>query len=177
MVKPMKKYEKEIREILEKMDSFVPEAPPQEKEREREPKKKPTNIGILHPVPPRPIRAKQSFGTRFRNWLRTNNITGSLAYLVGGFALMIAGLIILENFRGITIVAQLLVLAGFICYIAPIFIRFFGGDPDRGSSPKYWRGMEVEHESVFTWKKFKGLFTGKRGRDKNDPWNNRNNRW
>jgi hypothetical protein len=172
----MKKYEKEIREILEKMDTFIPETPSQEKEREREPKKKPTNIGVLQPMPPRPIRAKQSFGSGFNKWLRDNKITGSLAYLISGFFFIILGLMVRENFSSIQIVAQLLVLTGFVLYIAPIFIRFFGGNPDKDSSTQYWRGDLVEHDSVFTWQKLKSLISGGRKRGGNDPWNRRN-RW
>ncbi|MEI7553716.1 hypothetical protein [Candidatus Chlorohelix sp.] len=174
----MKKYEKEIREILEKMDTFIPETPSQEKEREREPKRKPTptNIGVLQPMPPRPIRAKHSFGAGFGKWLREHKITGSLAYLIFGFFFIILGLMVSENFSSIQIVAQLLALTGLALYIAPIFIRFFGGNPDKDSTTQYWRGDLVEQDSVFTWKKLKSLIRGGRNRGKNDPWNRRN-RW
>lgn len=176
----MKKYEKEIREILDKMDSFVPDVPAQEKEREKEPRRKPTNIGVIQPPPPpRPIRAKQSAGTRFRAWLRANNITGSLGYQMLGFVFLIGSLMLLENVRNISIIAQILALIGFALYISPLAIRFFGGNPDRDPSNKTWRGSVIENDSIFTWKKLKSVFTSKPDKPKNDPWNknNRNNRW
>jgi len=172
----MKKYEKEIREILDKMDSFVPEAPAQEREREKEPKKKPTNVSVMPVTPPRPIRPKTTTSTRFRQWLRDHKITGSLAYLIFGFFFMICGMISMQNFGSVHIVGEVLVLLGFVLYIAPVFIRFFGYGAMLNDDPQFWRGELVNREPMFSWKNLKSLITGKRkGRD-NDPWNKRN-RW
>ncbi len=174
--KVMKKYEKEIREILEKMDSFVPEAPAPEREREKEPKKKPTNVSVMPVTPPRPIRPKTTTYTRFRQWLRDHKITGSLAYLIFGFFFMICGMIALQNFGSVRIVGEVLVLVGFALYIAPVFIRFFGFGAMLNDEPQFWRGDMVNRDPIFSWKNLKGLFTGKRNRGNNDPWNKGNRR-
>ncbi len=169
----MNKYEKEIRELLEKMENFVPDTPAQEPD--REPKRKPTNISVMQSAQPRPLRPKARTSSRFRQWLREHNITGSLAYLIAGFAFMIAGMITLQYFSNVRIVSEVLVLAGFVLYVAPIFVRFFGGDVD-SSGPAMWRGEAINNDSMFTWKRLKGLFGGRRGGGGNDPWNRRN-RW
>ncbi len=171
----MKKHEREIREILEKMDSFLPDSPPVERG-EREPKKK--VVGVMPPAP-RPIPIRKSSSARFTAWLREHKISTALACIIGGFALVIAGLIIWQNFR-INWLAQALVIAGAICYLLPVFMRFFTGRDlnDGENNSAYWRGQPVDEG--FSWQTVKSWFQGRRRNSKKDPWNdrnNRNNRW
>jgi hypothetical protein len=180
----MKKHEREIRELLEKMDNFLPDNPPADRgAAEREPKKK--VVGVMQPAP-RPIPIRQSRSTRLRGWLREHRISTGLACIIGGFGLVIVGLIVKEflgkQSAGL-LIAEILVAAGAILFLFPIFLRFFTGrdisDPDSGT--QYWRGQALD-DSGFTWQTVKRWFQGrKRPTRTNNPWNNndrnRNNRW
>ena len=174
----MKKYEREIREILEKMDSFVNESPSQE--RDRELKRKPTNIGVMSQTTPRPIFPKMRASDRLKKWMREHSITGNLSYMLLGFIFMISGLMVLDLLGGavFTFLAQVLVLIGFGLYVAPVFIRFFGGGKRPFNGSQIWRGEIVQDEPVFTWKKLKGWITGSRKGKGKPPWDGKNrNRW
>lgn len=169
----MKKHEREIRELLEKMDNFLPDNPPVERtEREREPKKK--VVGVMPPAPrPIPIRKKSSPG--FGAWLRAHKISTALSCTILAFALAITGLIIGSNFR-VTWLAQAFIAAGGIVFLLPLLFRFFTGRDlnDNVDSSQYWRGQAL-NDSGFTWQTVKGWF-GRNRRPKNTSWNDRNNR-
>lgn len=174
----MKKHEREIRELLEKMDTFLPDNPPAERG-EREPKKK--VVGVMPPAP-RPIPIRKSSSARFSSWLREHKISTGLACIMGGFVLVISGLIVRE-FIGRQnpglLVAQVFVAAGAILFLTPVFLRFFTGRDlsDSSDGPKMWRGQTVDEG--FSWQSIRRWFQGRKRRTKNDPWNdkNRNNRW
>jgi hypothetical protein len=169
----MKKHEREIRELLEKMDNFLPDSPPAERS-EREPKKK--VVSVMPPSPrPIPIRKKSSFN--LGAWLREHKISTGLACLILGFALVISGLIVWENFRVLWL-AQALIAAGAIVYLLPVLLRFFTGRDlnDSNDGPKYWRSQQLD--SGFSWQNIRRWFQGRKRRPSNDPWNdpNRNKR-
>ena len=177
----MKKYEREIRELLDKMDTFVPENPTPEKERnrerepEREPRKRP--VGVMPPQPI-PIRSKRPAPTGFRQWLLDHKIGPSMQMILGGLLLVVLALIVWQQTH-IDWLAQLLGTLGGLVFLGPVLVRFFGGkymDEDG----QYWRGQQVG-EGGFNWAMMRGWF-GKKRRPKNptrstkDPWNN-NKRW
>lgn len=175
----MKKHEREIRELLEKMDTFLPDNPPAERA-EREPKKK--VVGVMPPAP-RPIPIRKSSSARFGSWLREHKISTGLACIMGGFALVIGGLIVRE-FLGRQnpglLVAQLMVAAGAIVFLIPVFMRFFTGRDlsDSNDGPKYWRGQAID--DGFGWQSIRRWFQSRKRPSKKDQWNdrnNRNNRW
>lgn len=183
----MKKYEQEIRELLEKMDreSFVADAtktdrPPNEN--------KYRTTGTVPPAP-RPIRPKQSNPARVGKWMTDHKIYRSGIYMIVGFCLVIAGMVlrseILRDNSSLFWLVQLIVAVGVLIFLAPTVLRFFTGR-DVDAAPKTWRGdMVVNDEPIFTWQKVKGWFGGgknnRRGGGGNtgrDPWNNRrNDRW
>jgi hypothetical protein len=170
----MKKHEREIRELLEKMDSFLPDSPPVERtEREREPKKK--VVGVMPPAPrPIPIRKKPS--ARFGSWLRAHKISTALACVILAFALAVTGLIIGSNFRSVWL-AQAFIAAGAIVFLLPLLVRFFTGRDlnDDVDGSQHWRGQPLD-DSGFSWQTVKGWFQKNRRRPSIDPWNDRNNR-
>ena len=177
----MKKYEREIREILEKMDTFVPESPPAEKERsrdrepEREPRKRP--VGVMPPQPI-PIRPRRSALSRFNQWLASHHVSLSFRLMLGGLGLVIVALIVNE-YTSLTWVAQLIGAIGAFVFISPVLLRFFRGkDLDGGA--QYWRGQAVESDH-FSWNSLRNWLGGRR-KNPRDPWNDRNrknnnNRW
>ncbi len=178
----MKKYEREIRDLLDKMDTFVPETPTPDKERsrdrepEREPRKR--SVGVMPPQPI-PIRPRRSASSRFGQWLADHQVSIALRYMLGGVGLVIAALIIAQNFKDLLWLSQLLGAVGGLLFLAPVLIRFFKGkDLDEG--PQHWRGETVGNEH-FSWSSMKKWFGGRRKRNKgtNDPWNDRNRggRW
>ncbi|MEI6045869.1 MAG: hypothetical protein WCS37_16090 [Chloroflexota bacterium] len=170
----MKKHEREIRELLDKMDNFLPDSPPVERG-EREPKKK--VVSVMPPVPqPIPIRKKSAFTPGA--WLREHKISTGLACLILGFALVISGLIVWQNFPVLRWLAQALVAGGAIVYLLPVLLRFFTGRDlnDSNDGPKYWRGQSLD--TGFSWQNVRRWFQGRKRRPNNDPWNERkrNNR-
>ncbi|HEX2911136.1 MAG TPA: hypothetical protein VH186_10040 [Chloroflexia bacterium] len=180
----MKKYEREIRELLEKMESFVPENPTGEKERvrdrepERERESRKRSVGVMPPQPI-PIRPRRSNTSNFSAWLNEHHVSVSLRWMLAGLGLVIVAMIIAENFGGLLWLAQLVGAIGGIVFLSPVLIRFFKGrDLDDGQ--QYWRGQAVGSDG-FSWTNVKSWFRGRgRGnRRSNDPWNNRNrnNRW
>ncbi|MDB5083030.1 MAG: hypothetical protein JWP00_4954 [Chloroflexi bacterium] len=178
----MKKYEREIREILEKMDTFVPETPPAEKERsrereqEREPRKRP--VGVMPPQPI-PIRPRRSALSRFNQWLAAHHISLSFRLMLGGLGLVIVALILLEYLPAMGWLAQLVGALGAFVFLSPVLLRFFRGrDLDSDSGNQYWRGQVVESEN-FSWNSLRTWMGGRRKKPNRDPWNDRNrkNRW
>lgn len=179
----MKKYEREIRELLDKMDVFVPENPGQEKDRsrdkepEREPRKR--SVGVM--PQPTPIRPRRSAASRFGQWLTDNHVNTSMRLMLGGLGLVIIAFVILQLLGSPWLwLAQLLGALGGFLFVSPVLLRFFGGK-DVDSGPQYWRGQAVENDS-FSWRSFRNWLGGRRNRNNkrgNDPWNdrNRNNRW
>ncbi|MBN9391387.1 MAG: hypothetical protein J0I20_25375 [Chloroflexi bacterium] len=178
----MKKYEREIREILEKMDTFVPDSPPAEKERnrdrepEREPRKR--SVGVMPPQPV-PIRPRRSATYRFNQWLTSHHIGFSFRLMLAGLGLVIVALIINEYLPGMPWLAQLIGAIGAFVFVSPVLIRFFRGR-DLDNDQKYWRGQVVESDS-FSWSSLRNWLGGRR-KSSRDPWknNNRNrnnNRW
>lgn len=178
----MKKYEQEIRELLEKMDreSFVQENPTGE--RERDPRRK--VVGVVPPAP-RPLRPKQTIRQRFTHWLADHNINRGLAWMLGGYAVAISGMVlageVLRNNASFFWIVQVLLAIGGLMFLTPVAVRFFTGQ-DINNNAKTWRGEVVNDEPIFTWSKVKQWFSS--GRNNNgrgggrDPWNNRrNDRW
>lgn len=175
----MKKYEREIREILEKMDTFVPETPPAEKERnrDREPEREPRKrlVGVMPPQPV-PIRPRRSALYRFNQWLTAHKIGLSFRLMLTGLGLVIVALIINEYLPGMPWLAQLIGAIGAFVFVSPVLIRFFRGrDLDGGQ--QYWRGQTVESDH-FSWNSLRNWLGGRR-KSSRDPWNDRNrkNRW
>ena len=175
----MKKYEREIREILEKMDTFVPESPPAEKERsrdrepEREPRKR--SVGVMPPQPT-PIRAKRSALSRFNQWLAAQHVSLSFRLMLSGLGLVIVALIVHEYLPGLTWMAQLIGAIGAFVFVSPVFLRFFRGK-DLDSGTQFWRGQTTESDH-FSWASLRNWFGGRK-KSSRDPWNDRNhkNRW
>ncbi len=161
----MKRHEREIRELLEKMDSFLPDSPPQERASEREPKKK--VVGVMPPAA-RPIPIRKSNSARFGAWLREHHIGAGLTCIILAFVLAIGGMIVLQNFRGAAIVGQIMVAVGALLFLYPILFRFFAGRDmnDSSEGPKYWRGQSVD--DGFSWQTVRRWF-----QSRNRP-NNRN---
>ncbi len=176
----MKKYEREIREILEKMDTFVPENPPAEKERnrdrepEREPRKR--SVGVMPPQPV-PIRPRRSALSRFNQWLSAHQIGFSFRLMMAGLGLVIVALIISEYRPGMPWLAQLIGAIGAFVFVSPVLLRFFRGR-DVDSGPQSWRGQVVESDH-FSWNSLRTWLGGRRKKSSRTPWNdrNRNNRW
>jgi hypothetical protein len=178
----MKKYEREIRDLLEKMENFVPENPTPEKERprEREPEREVRRqrpVGVMPPQPI-PIRPRRSFFSRFGEWLDAHHVGLSLRLMLGGLGLVIIALIVRQNFGASwTWPAQILAAVGGIVFLMPVLVRFFRGkDIDNG--PQYWRGQVVESEH-FSWNSLRNWLGGKRNRRNNrnnNPWNDRDRR-
>jgi hypothetical protein len=176
----MKKYEQEIRELLEKMDTFVPDASPAE--REREAKKK--AVGVM-PAAPIPITSRQLQSKGLSQWLRSHNISAGLAYLILSFGLVITGLILRQQVDPnniLVIVAQVLGIIGIILYLMPIILRIVYGRDVNNTDTKYWRGQPVLQEPIINWSKLmQKIGFGKNNKPKNNSstWNDRNrsNRW
>jgi hypothetical protein len=177
----MKKYEREIREILEKMDTFVPETPPAEKERsrdrepEREPRKRP--VGVMPPQPI-PIRPRHSAFSRFNQWLAAHNVSFSFRLMLAGLGLVIAALIVHEYLPAMSWLAQLLGALGALVFLSPVLFRFFRGRDLDSSGTDYWRGQPVDSTN-FSWNSLRSWVGGRRKKSSRDPWNDRNpkNRW
>jgi len=177
----MKKYEREIREILEKMDTFVPETPPAEKERnrdrepEREPRKR--SVGVMPPQPI-PIRPHRSALYRFNQWLSAHQIGFSFRLMLGGLGLVIVALIINEYLPGMPWLAQLIGAIGAFVFVSPVLLRFFRGRDMDANGQQFWRGQSVESDH-FSWNSLRNWLGGRRKKSSRDPWNdrNRNNRW
>lgn len=171
----MKKYEREIRELLEKIDDFVPETAIAE--REREAKKKVT--GVM-PTPPNPIPIRPQSRQTFTQWLRARNLSGAWAFIIFGFACLVVALIINQELPQFKIVAQVLGIVAAVAYLLPLLLRFFWGR-DVNSDPKYWRGQAVEEEPMFKWGNVKQWFgrNRRKSNSKTNYWNDRNssNRW
>lgn len=177
----MKKYEQEIRELLEKMDreSFVQENPAGERERDARRKA----AGVVPPAP-RPLRPKQSAGQRFSGWLADHNINRGFAWMLGGYAVAIVGMILwgeVIRTNSQFWIVQVLLAVGGLMFLAPVVFRFFTGQ-DISNGPKVWRGEVVNDEPIFTWRKLKQLLGGGRNKGRGnggrDPWNNRrNDKW
>jgi len=172
----MKKHEREIRELLEKMDTFLPDNPtPERSEREKEPKKK--VVGVMPPAP-RPIPIRPSQSVRFSKWLRAHKISTALACIIGGFALVITGLIINEfvarQNSSLLWVGQVFVAAGAILYLVPVLARFFSGRDlnDSDDGPKYWRGQATNEG--FSWQSVQRWFQARKSGPGNDR---KRNRW
>ncbi len=178
----MKKYEREIRDLLESMDSFVPDGPAQEKERtrEREPEREVRRtrpVGVMPPQPI-PIRPRRSFFARLGQWLTEHHVGLSLRLMLSGLGLVIIALIIRQNFgNSVVWLAQIIGAVGALVFIAPVLVRFFKGrDLDNSNDPQYWRGQAVESEH-FSWGSLKKwLGGGNRRKGKNNPWEDRNRR-
>jgi len=176
----MKKYEREIREILEKMDTFVPESPPADKERsrdrepEREPRKRP--VGVMPPQPI-PIRPRRSALSRFNQWLAAHHVSLSFRLMLGGLGLVIVALVVNEYLPNMTWLAQLIGAIGAFVFVSPVLMRFFRGR-DVDSGPQFWRGQAVESDH-FSWESLRNWLGGRRRKSSRDPWNDRNrkNRW
>ncbi len=181
----MKKYEREIRELLDKLDTFVPDSPATEKERpkEREPERevrRPRPVGVMPPQPI-PIRPRRSMMSRIGTWLTEHQIGMSLRLMLGGLGLVIVALII-RQYTGSSLnwLSQLLAAAGAIVFLTPVLMRFFRGKSLDGDSTAYWRGQSVESEH-FSWGSFRKWIGGNKRnrRNKNNPWDDRNRpgRW
>jgi hypothetical protein len=176
----MKKYEREIREILEKMDTFVPESPPADKERsrdrepEREPRKRP--VGVMPPQPI-PIRPRRSALSRFNQWLAAHHVSLSFRLMLSGLGLVIVALVVNEYLPNMTWLAQLIGALGAFVFVSPVLMRFFRGR-DVDSGPQIWRGQAVESDH-FSWESLRNWLGGRRRKSSRDPWNDRNrkNRW
>ena len=169
----MKKYEQEIRELLDKLENFVPETPATE--REREPKKK--VVGVMPPAP-KPIPLRLSPTARFSRWLRQRNISMGWVFIIFSFSCVIAGLIIHQMLPSLNVLAQILAIVGAVSYLVPVLLRFFTGR-DVNSDPKYWRGQMLEDEPVFNWSKVRQWLGGNKRNRSSNSWNDRNrsNRW
>jgi hypothetical protein len=178
----MKKYEREIRDLLEKMENFVPENPTPEKERprEREPEREVRRqrpVGVMPPQPI-PIRPRRSFLTRVGQWLDTHHVGLALRLMLVGLAFVITGLIILDNFGpGWAWLAQGLAALGGLIFLTPVLVRFFRGR-DIESGSQYWRDQVVESDS-FSWNSLRNWFGGKNKQRKGNknPWDDRRGRW
>ncbi len=179
----MKKYEREIRDLLDKLDTFVPESPAPDKERnrdrepEREPRKR--SVGVM-PAQPIPIRPRRSRMSGFSQWLTEHKVNSSLRLMLTGLGLVILALIIHENVRlqSLTWMVQLLGAIGGLVFLSPVLIRFFRGTSLDSDANQYWRGQSVESEH-FSWSSLKNWFGSRRGSKGpgKDPFKDRNNRW
>jgi hypothetical protein len=177
----MKKFEKEIRDLLDNLDNFVPDGPPPDKERAREREREPERevrktrpVGVM--PQPVPIRPKRTTSGRLNAWLTEHHIGRGLRWMLGGLLVVCAAMVIGQLSNGSLLwLAQIVGAIGGLMFLAPLFSRFFKGkEMDEG--PQYWRGQAVENDS-FSWGSVKGWFNrGKR--DKNN-WDDRNrrNRW
>lgn len=174
----MKKYEREIRDLLENLDSFVPDGPPPEKERprEREPEREVRRTRPVGVMPqPVPIRPRRSLGGRINEWLTEHHVGAGLRWMLAGIGLLVVAMIIWQNFPGIGWVAQIIGALGGLVFLSPLLVRFFAGKDLDNDNQSYWRGQAVSDDK-FNWNSVKSWF----GRKKpNDPWNDRNkrNRW
>lgn len=172
----MKKYEQEIRELLDKLENFVPETTASE--REREAKKK--VMGVMPPTSIKPLSPRdRSRAGGFGQWLRAHNLNVGIGYLIMSFGLLIVALIINQqappSFR---IVAQVLGVVAAIIYILPVVLRVFTGR-DVNAEGKYWRENSVEEEPIVNLAKLRQRF-GKKGSNGNSNSSNdrnRSNRW
>ena len=172
----MKKYEQEIRELLDKLENFVPETTASE--REREAKKK--VVGVMPPAPkPLSPRGRGRTGGGFGQWLRAHNLSVGIGYLIMSFGLLVVALIINQQApSGFKIIAQILAVVAAVIYLLPIILRVFMGR-DINSDGKYWRGQSVEEEPIVNLAKLRQRF-GKRGGNGNSNSSNdrnRSNRW
>lgn len=173
----MKKYEREIRDLLEQLDTFVPDnpAPDKERSRDREPEREPRkrSVGVMPPQPPIPIRSRRSTTSRFSQWLTNAKVSAGLRMMLGGLFLVILALVIAQNFRDLTPIAQIIGAIGGMVFLMPVLFRFFRGK-EMDSGPDYWRGQEVQSES-FSWSSLRTWWRGRGNRrGGNDPWNDRN---
>jgi hypothetical protein len=156
----MKKYEKEIRDLLEKIEkeSFIPETPKSDRPSDSRSRTSP-------PPPPRPIRPKQSNTARVGKWMNDHGVYRSGMYMMIGYFLVIGALVINTEFiRGagsLYWLVQAMAALGGILFIAPVVTRFFTGR-SMDTQPKMWRGEFINDEPAFTWQKVKQWFSGNR---------------
>jgi hypothetical protein len=159
----MKKYEQEIRELLEKIekDNFVGDG----KDGKRPENANPNENRYRNAPPPRPIRPKQKNTARVGNWMNTHGVYRAGMYMIIGYSVVIAGLTFREfsggNTSSLFWLVQLIVGIGGLLFLAPAVIRFFTGR-SVDNQPKMWRGEFVNDEPAFTWQKVKGWFGGNR---------------
>ncbi len=172
----MKKYEREIRELLDKLDTFVPENPTPDKERSREREREPERetrkrpVGVMPPQPV-PIRPRLSPYTRFRRWLETSRVSVSLQFMVGGLLILALALMVLEFGGGSMLwLAQLIGAIGGLVFLWPIGARFFTGQDLDEHTQDNWRGQPTGGKRGF---KFSRWFRGNKSKNPND-WNDRN---
>lgn len=151
----MKKYEREIRELLEKMDAFVPDSPTPEKERirEREPERereprRPV-ISVMPTQQPIPIRPRRTAVQRLMKWFTDHQVNKGLQIMLAGLVLVILALIIRQNIPDAKWVAQIIGAIGGIIFAGPVILRFLRGK-DLDDGPKMWRGQQTETED-FSW--------------------------
>ena len=180
----MKKYEREIRELLDNLDAFVPEGSPSEKDkenkdrnREREPEVRKRPVGVMPPQPI-PINSRRPKSGGLRHWLTEHNVSTALQLMVGGLLLVAVAFIITDLAGNSWLwLAQIVGAIGGIVFLSPLLIRFFTGSSIGEDSQQYWRGQPIETES-FSWDSVKRMFGGGRNnKPPKDPFNGPNKRW
>ena len=124
----MQRYEREIREILEKLDTFVTETPPEHKDRsrerglERDPHSRP--VGVPH-LSSSPSHTRFPTLSRSTEWLTSRKVSFYFRLMLGGLGLVLVALLINEYLPNLTWVVPLVGGLGAFIFISPVLARFF----------------------------------------------------